>query len=86
MSAGKTGLPLGEAHRLAISQAMTGRQLSEAHKQAIAQGHKIHEHTPSDKDHAAYMRAWREAQKEKQQAKEAQGQTSIDKAFKKAKK
>jgi hypothetical protein len=33
-----------------------------------------------------YKRAWREAQKEKQQANKAQGQTSIDQAFKKTKK
>ncbi len=32
------------------------------------------------------MRAWRAAQKEKQQAKEAKGQTTIDQAFKKVKK
>ncbi len=37
-------------------------------------------------DPAAYHRALRAVQKEKQQAKEAQGQTTIDQAFKKTKK
>ncbi len=67
-------MPLSEAHRAAISTELLGNQHA-----------RKYESTPANKRayEAAYRRALRAAQKERQKAHSAQGQISIDQAFKK---
>ncbi len=87
ISRGLTGVPKSEAHRLAISQAMKGVMKGVPQPAQLGnQNARKYESTPDSSDMAAYMQVWRAAQKEKQQTKEAQGQTTIDQALKKAKK